>query len=118
MNASRIFFIVILSFLSSQISFGQAKDDGLFGQPDPVKAIQVYPNPTTEFLTIKFENPIAKKTKFTIHNIIGNEIDLEPEFVDEYEVRIRVKDLHEGYYFLAIQNLPAAYKSTFKFLKR
>ncbi len=118
MNASRTFFIVVISLLSSQIAFGQAKDDGIFGQTDPVKAIQVYPNPTTEFLTIKFENPIAKKTKFTIHNIIGNEIELEPEIVDEYEVRIRVKDLHEGYYFLAIQNLPAAFKSTYKFLKR
>jgi hypothetical protein len=118
MNVSKTIFIVLLSLLSAQFASGQAKDDGFSGQNDPVKAIQLFPNPTTEFLTIKFESPAARKSKFTVHNIIGNEIDLEPEIVDEFEVRIKVKELHEGYYFLAVQNIQSGFKSTHKFLKR
>jgi hypothetical protein len=83
MNARRILFIVMIAFLGVNFCFAQAKDDALYGQTDPVKSIQVFPNPAVEFLTIKFETPIAKKTKFTIHNIIGNELEIEPELVDE-----------------------------------
>jgi uncharacterized membrane protein SpoIIM required for sporulation len=72
MNALRTIVIVLISLLSVQIVVGQVKDE-VFSGTDPVKAIQVYPNPTTEFLNIKFENPIAAKAKFMIHNIIGNE---------------------------------------------
>jgi Secretion system C-terminal sorting domain len=116
MNARKILFIVMIAFLGINFCFAQAKDEALYGQTDPVKSVQVFPNPATEFLTIKFETPIAKKTKFTVHNIIGNELEIDPELIDEYEVHIKVKDLHEGYYFLAIQS--ASSKSTFKFLKR
>jgi hypothetical protein len=117
MNALRTIVIVMICLLSAQMVLGQAKDEGFSGT-DPVKAVQVYPNPTTEFLTIKFESPVAKKAKFTVHNIIGNEIEIEHEVMDEYEVRIRVKDLHEGYYFLSVQSEHSIAKSTYKFLKR
>ncbi len=116
MNARKIIFIVLTAFLGVNFCFAQAKDEASYAQTDPVKFVQVFPNPATEFLIIKFETPIAKKTKFTVHNIIGNELEIEPEIVDEYEAHIKVKDLHEGYYFLAIQS--ASSKSTFKFLKR
>jgi hypothetical protein len=117
MNALKTIVIVMIGLLSAQIVLGQVKDEGFSGIY-PVRTVQVYPNPTTEFLTVKFESPVAKKSKFMIHNIIGNEIELEPEAIDEYEVRIRVKDLHEGYYFLTVQNEHATSKSTYKFLKR
>ena len=118
MNAHKTIFIVIIGLLSAQITFGQAKDDGFFSQNDPVKAVQIFPNPTTEFLIIKFETPIAKKALLSIHNIIGNEMELDHEVIDDFEVRIRVKDMHEGYYFLGIQNAESGSKTTFKFLKR
>jgi len=118
MNVFKIIFIVLIGVLSAQIAFGQVKDDDFSGQNAPIKAIQLFPNPTTDFLNIKFENPIARKAKFTVHNIIGNEINLEPEIVDDFEVRIKVKDMHEGYYFLAVQNIQSGFKSTHKFLKR
>jgi hypothetical protein len=118
MNAFKTIFIVILGLFSSQITFAQVKDDVFFGQNDPVRSVQIFPNPTTEFLIIKFDNPMAKKALLSIHNIIGNEMELDHEVIDDFEVRIRVKDLHEGYYFLAIQNAQSGSKTTLKFLKR
>jgi Secretion system C-terminal sorting domain len=116
MNARKTLFIVFISFLSIPFCYGQAKDESPLTRIDPFKSVQVFPNPATEFLAIKFETAIAKKTKFTVHNIIGNELDIEPELMDEYEVRIKVKDLHDGYYFLAMQS--SGFKSSYKFLKR
>lgn len=118
MNAHKYIFIVLLAILSMHAAFGQAKDETVAFRTDPAKSIQVYPNPTTEFVIIKFESPTANQSKFTIHNVIGNEIESEPEFIDEYEVRIKVKDLHEGYYFLSVQNVQTSLKTSYKFLKR
>ena len=104
MNASRIIFIAIICFFSVQSLFGQTKDEAFSAQTDPVKLIQLFPNPASEFLTVKFEHPVASKSKFTFRTIIGNEINLETEVIDEFEVRIKVKDIHEGYYFSAGRN--------------
>jgi hypothetical protein len=118
MNVSRIIIIVILGFFSVQSLFGQTKDEAFSAQTDPVKLIQLFPNPASEFLTVKFEYPVANQSKFTFRTIIGNEINLETEVIDEFEVRFKVKDIHEGYYFLSIQNEQSGLKSTHKFLKR
>jgi hypothetical protein len=110
--------LIVAGLFFSHLVLAQAKDESFSASTDPVKLVQVYPNPATEFLTITFESPIARKSKFTIHNIIGNEVEIEPEMIDEFEVKIRVKEFHEGYYFLSIQNGQTAFKSTIKFLKR
>jgi hypothetical protein len=118
MNASKTVFIVIIGFFSAQSALGQAKDEVFSGQTDPAKVIQLFPNPAIEFLTVRFENPVANKSKLTFRTIIGNEINLETEVVDDFEIRIRVKEIPEGYYFLSIQNEHSGVKSTHKFLKR
>jgi hypothetical protein len=118
MNAKKTIFIVLLGIFAANFSFGQEKDGVFSTQIDPIKSVQVFPNPATEFVTIRFDNPIANQLKFAIHNIIGNEIEVVTEIMDEFEVRIKVKDIHEGYYFLSIQNMQSGMKSTHKFLKR
>jgi hypothetical protein len=115
MNARSILFIVLVT-LVGHFCYGQTKDESVFTNIDPLKSVQVFPSPATEFLSVKFETPIAKTAKFTVHNIIGNELEIEPEIMDEHQVRIKVREFHDGYYFLAIQS--TGHKSTFKFLKR
>jgi hypothetical protein len=115
MNAAKILIIASLTVVSAMV-FGQSKDES-FAANDPVKSVQVYPNPTSDFLNVKFETSIAKKAVFKIHNIIGNEISVDAEVIDDFEVRFKVKDLHEGYYILAVQNAQSGAKYTYKFLK-
>ena len=119
MNLRKAIYIVLAVILTVQLGFAQGKDEVYFGgRPDPVKSIQVYPNPATEFVSLKFEAPLAKKVKLSFHNILGNAIELEQEVMDEHEIRIRVKDLTTGYYFVSVQDEPSNFKSTYKFLKR
>jgi hypothetical protein len=109
MNSAKLLVVIFCLLTSFVTAFSQTKDEGLLAS-DPIKSAHVYPNPTSE-------SPISKKSVFKIHNIIGNEMDVEAEVIDEFEVRFRVKDLHEGYYILAVQNSQSGTKATHKFLK-
>jgi len=79
---------------------------------------KIYPNPAIEFLTVSFEQPIAKHSRLTVHNIIGNILEVETETIDDHEIRVKVKDLPVGYYLLAIRDEQNNGRSTLKFLKR
>ncbi|MEX2336615.1 MAG: T9SS type A sorting domain-containing protein [Fulvivirga sp.] len=83
-----------------------------------VNNIKLFPNPTTDFLRVRIENSTLTEANFTVHNIIGNKIDVEIEPVGENEFRIKVKDLVPGYYLLAIRDKQGYFKEAYKFLKR
>jgi hypothetical protein len=51
------------------------------------------PNPATEYVHIRLEQVNMDNVKISMHNIIGNEINIETERIDEHETRIRVKIL-------------------------
>lgn len=85
---------------------------------EPAKTIQIYPNPATEFINIKFEAPIANKVRVSIHNVIGNVMEVETESIDEHELRLKVKDLATGYYLVSVKDERVNLNSTYKFLKR
>lgn len=101
----------------TQFAVAQAHDSF---PPDPsetAKLVKIFPNPAVEYLNVKFETPKARTIKLTLHNIIGNPIEVESELVDEYEIRLRVKDLPTGVYVLAVKE-DGAPQNSFKFLKR
>lgn len=114
-----IFFIFVLAVLGLSAQAQQKDEVTSYGTPSlDLKSVSIFPNPATEYLNIKFENPIAKTTKLTVHNVIGNTVDVESETIDEFEIRLRVKDLPVGYYLLAVRNEASNSRSTIKFVKR
>lgn len=101
------------------MTMGQVKDESFFQRgPDPVKSVEIYPNPATEYISVKFEAPVARKIRFTVHNVIGNTMELESEIIDEHEIKLRVKDLATGYYLISVKDERLNISSTYKFLKR
>lgn len=83
------------------------------------KGISVYPNPAVdEYVYVKMEDLDARKVKLTLYNIIGNEMHIETEVVDQHEIRMRIKELASGYYLLALRDEGTKFKGTYKFLKR
>ena len=85
---------------------------------DLIKSVHVYPNPAVEFVYVKFDQANVQHITLTLHNIIGNEIQVETEAVDEHELKIRVKDLSVGYYLIAVRDSESNFRGTYKFLKR
>ena len=113
----RIFLACILMSLVAGMAQGQ-NIASVTGEKDPFKVAQVYPNPATEFITVRFESPQARIAKFSVYSIIGTTQETEVEVVDDLEARIRVKDLASGYYFLAIRDEDSQIRNSIKFLKR
>ncbi len=108
---------LILFLIAGQFCYGQTHDEGVHSG-DLVKSIQVYPNPASDYLTVKFENPVAKTSKLVFHSIIGSSLELEQEVVDDFEVRIKVKDLPMGYYVMVVVDPQTNGRAIQKFLKR
>lgn len=104
------------------ISAQAQQKDEVNSQGNPQYTVQnsvsVFPNPAIEYLNVKFNEPIAKTAQLTVHNVIGNAVDVEAETIDEHEIRLKVKDLPVGYYLLAVRDEGSNSRSTIKFLKR
>lgn len=101
--------------------FGQLKAqkvDFSLASTEPVKTVSLFPNPATDVISVLFDQPLAGNSNLVMYTIIGNEVNIEPELVDEFEVRIRVRDLPSGYYLLAVRNEKSGLRVTRKFLKR
>ena len=112
--------LMILLVSAFQLALAQSQPDQPIAERNP-KLVQLFPNPTlpsTEYLHVKVEEFPAEKVALTIHNIIGNKMEIETEIVSEHELRVRVKDLASGYYLLAIKNEETNFRGIYKFLKR
>lgn len=119
MLRGKLLILTIFLFAAVSSSVAQSPESLASYDPiDPERFAKLYPNPASEFINVKLESPHAKKVKLALHSIIGNVINIDSEVLDDYLIRIRVKDLPEGYYFLAIRDEEANFKSSYKFLKR
>ena len=85
---------------------------------DITKSVHIYPNPTTEYVNVRFEHISVDGLKVTVHNLIGNEINIETEKISDHELRIRVKEFDSGYYLLALKDEHSNFKGIYKFVKR
>lgn len=108
------FFVMILTVAAAR---AQSSDVYLERQ-DAAKIVKVFPNPTVDFINVRVESSKAENLKITLHNIIGNEMKVETEIVDEHEVRIRVRDFASGYYLLAVKDDEIGLRTIYKVLKK
>lgn len=117
MRTIRAYMTSLLLLLLAQVAWGQSPEAVALSGADVLKAAHLYPNPAVEYLHVKFEQPVAREVSLELHSIIGNVLEIEQEIVDDYEVRVRVKDLPAGYYLLDVKK-PGVNHVAFKFLKR
>lgn len=114
---SRYLWIVI-AFIGAA-NFGFAQDNTFYPESQIVeKQVQLYPNPATDYLVVKLSVPRAGSVELAMHSVIGNALNIDRAIVNDYEVRLSVRDLPSGYYFLSIRDEESDLKSTYKFLKR
>lgn len=119
-NMRYLSLILLFLLLLSNVAQAQhaAFDEVTPTQKDAKVKVQMYPNPSTDYLHVKLDGVKAEDLKFSVHNIIGNEIPTEIEYIGTDEVRLRVKELTTGYYLLALRDEHSSFKGTYKFLKR
>ncbi|HET9487577.1 MAG TPA: T9SS type A sorting domain-containing protein [Chryseosolibacter sp.] len=112
--------LVVLALAAFQLTVAQSQPETPSPTPETnlIKSVQLFPNPATEFVDVKLEQFPAQNVKLTVHNIIGNELQVETEILDEHLIRVKVKDLVSGYYLLAVKDEESNFRGTYKFLKR
>lgn len=117
MKSARTLLASVFLVLLTCVAWGQSPESLTASSGDPLKSARVYPNPAVDYISLKFEQPLAKEVTLELHSIIGNSLEVESEVINDFEVRVKVKDLPSGYYLLDVR-LPGLPHSAFKFLKR
>ena len=103
--------ILLLFFLCFSIfSYSQKKEK--------TDSFDVYPNPAFEYINIKFskDSTIDRET-VSIHSLIGNKVNITAENSDENLIRISLRELNSGYYFISVTNKSNNRREVVKFLK-
>lgn len=109
--------VLVLLIALGYNAMAQNHEEG-FRTNDPAKSVVIYPNPAIDFVNLKFETPVAKTVKIEFHTIIGTSLELEHEAIDDFEIRVKVKDLSAGYYLVSIHDNQSGSKAIQKFLKK
>ncbi len=117
----KIFTVLIFLFLSITSLLAQKnntveREVNVFFDSNELK-VNLYPNPTTEYLYVELDNNRIEEANFELHSIIGSRIKIDPELVSNNKYRISVKEFPRGYYFLILKDELTRYKKAFKFLK-
>lgn len=102
-------------------AFAQSgRDFSSFGNEilDQKNIVEIYPNPSVDFLNVRIDNSDLEKTELVVHSIIGSRFKVEIEKVENSQYKIDVRDLPPGYYLLSIKDPVTEFSKTFKFLKR
>ena len=105
----KLFFFICLLSLSS-VSFSQKKESN--------KNFEVYLNPAIDYINIKFDGKSNIMNKsFSVHSLIGNKVDITTENLSENTIRISLRDLNSGFYFLSLTDKSTERREIVKFLK-
>ncbi|HEY9048729.1 MAG TPA: T9SS type A sorting domain-containing protein [Ohtaekwangia sp.] len=120
MRFARLVFVMMIAAAATGTVLAQEREQSSVQAEhvDIAKTVQIFPNPAVEFVHVRIEQFKAQDIRLSLHNIIGNEMSMETEIVDEHELRVRVKDLASGYYLLAMRDKDSKFSSTFKFVKK
>ncbi len=80
--------------------------------------IQIYPNPSVDFLKVTIEDSNLNNPYIIIHSILGSKLEVYSEKINPNEFTVNVKGLPAGYYLLAVKDASTGFSKTYKFLKR
>ena len=102
---------------SKAISFS---DSDPFGNNslEMINKVEIYPNPSVEFLIVEIKNSELYDVEFEMRSIIGNKIIVVAENIGSDKFRFNVKQFPPGYYFIVVKDDNSQFKQAHKFLKK
>lgn len=116
----RLLYILILFLGLAGTSYAQTPeaDFSLPERAETSRSVRIYPNPAAdEYIHVRIDQVDVSGVKVSLHNLIGNEMRVEKDLLDENTVRIKVKDLAAGYYLIGVNDEKQKVKGVYKFLK-
>ena len=103
--------LLVLGFLTFALgSYAQSGQDfASFGDELLIQKnkVEIFPNPSVDYLNVHIKNSDLSKTELIIYNIIGSKFVIEVENVGPEEYRIDVQDLPRDIIYSQLKMLPA-----------
>jgi hypothetical protein len=79
--------------------------------------IEMFPNPSVDFLNISISDPELKNPQFEMFTVIGNKLSFDVEKEGSTNYKINVQKFTPGYYLLIIRDPVTRMNRAFKFRK-
>jgi hypothetical protein len=84
--------------------------------PVDLNSVDIYPNPATEFIYLKFQDEIAQDVAVEVRSFIGNEM-VTSQIVEQTNlIKVSISDLPAGHYYAIISH--DGEKTLKKFIKK
>lgn len=112
--------IMIISFLMFSVVVNAQSEAlaKLSTNNDPKVKVEVFPNPTSDYLTIDLSKLELKKPKIEIRNIIGSKMDLDIDEAGNKRFRVDVTAYPRGYYLVLVKDDQSKFQQTVRFSKK
>lgn len=110
--------IITMMVVSVMANAQDVKLANLQTNNDPKLKVEVFPNPTADFLTIDLSNFNLKKPNIEIRNIIGSKMFIIKEDSEEKKIRVDVSAYPRGYYLVLVKDDQSKFQQTVRFSKK
>ena len=80
--------------------------------------VDVYPNPTSEQITIDLSNVAIDQPKFDIRSIIGSKMNVYLEKTGLKKYKVNVSNFPRGYYLVLVREDRSKFQQTVRFSKK
>lgn len=106
--------------LTLAVSFQSMAQDrqGLRAVNDTKVKVEVFPNPTTNYLTVDLSKLSLNDPKIEIRNIIGSKMVARTENLGMKKYRVDVQDYPPGYYLVLVRDDQKKFQQTVRFSKK
>ncbi len=117
-NISFTRILLLGAFLMLCVSVSaQDVNNPAVAKSDKVK-VEVFPNPTSDYLTVDLSKLDLKSPKIEIRNIVGSQMRLDVEKLEDKKHRVDVKEYPPGYYLVLVRDDRSKFQQTVRFSKK
>ena len=112
--------VLALFFCCLNSSFAQQETEAstmAADQNEKVK-VEIFPNPTTDFLNINLSKLDLQKPKFEFRSIIGTKMQVVVENNGLKKYKVDVHTFPRGYYLLLVRDDRSKFQQTIRFSKK
>jgi len=86
--------------------------------PDEKVKVEIFPNPTSEFLNIDLTKLDLKKPQVEIRSIIGTIMNVQVEENGRKKYKVDVQSFPRGYYLVLVRDDQSKFQQTIRFSKK
>ena len=110
--------LVLVMAIGFQAKAQSQDPQGLSAVNDRKIKVEVFPNPTTNYLTVDLSKLNLKDPKIEIRNIIGSKMVARTEKLGGKQYRVDVQDYPRGYYLVLVRDDQSQFQQTVRFSKK